>query len=216
MSLLNCHAQIHCERELFLDFLRLKYGKVLFPYLFIRGNMPRSGKVVGGFVLRLDQLEKVLPRCHPGPARFLDILAADGWKIVHLKREDHLRQAVSNVTGIVRGQVHDSVVNPLRKTRVRMDPQALVRTINWMKNTSRKEEKLIENREHMTVVYERDLLDSGDHQATSDRIFEYLGLESQPVTPGYRRISSGDLLEDIDNGAEIKEAIRNAGYAAYL
>lgn len=216
MSLMNSHAQIHCERELLLDFVRLKRQKVLFPHLFIKGSMPRSGSVACGFVLRLDQLERVLPRFHKGPESFLSRLVSDGWKIIHLKREDHLRQALSNVTALARGQFHNGVGVAREKSTVHIDPQALIRTIGWMRNVSRKEHELMEKLAHVTVVYEHDLLDSGRHQAVAERIFDYLGLESQPVTARYRRMSSDNLLEGIVNSAEIREVIRNAGYAADL
>lgn len=74
----------------------------------------------------------------------------------------------------------------------------------------------MEKLEHVTVVYEHDLLDSGRHQAAAERVFDYLGLESPPVTARYRRMSSDNLLEGIVNTAEIREVIRNAGYAADL
>lgn len=215
-SLLNSHPAVWCERELFLDFVQVRFKKVLFPYQYVKANLRGSSMDVGGFVLRLSQLERILTPLHGTPEDFLRRLDTEGWKIIHLRRENHLRQAMSNVAGILRGQSHISVERPMEKTNVRVDPGDLIKTIHWMESVSEKEDRLMRRFEHLTVVYEQDLLDAGKHQETADRIFNYLGLDSSPVRSKYKRISSDDLFGPIVNAAEIEELIRNSRYSAYL
>jgi hypothetical protein len=58
-----------------------------------------------------------------------------------------------------------------------------------------------------------DLLQPERHQATLDRVFDFLGIERAPVTTRYVR-TGADRLHLVANLDEIYRALRNTEYAS--
>ncbi|MGH7884529.1 MAG: hypothetical protein ACRENO_02400, partial [Thermodesulfobacteriota bacterium] len=192
-SLLNSHPDITCERELFLQFIYLKYKKVLFPNLIIRDRLINCKTNTYGFILRLDQLEKILLRFDGVPKDFLRNLSDNGWKIIHLKRKNYLKQSISNITSKIRGQSHDTFEKPLDKTTVYIDPNRLINTISWMERTAAKEDIILNEFAHLKIIYEDDLLHSDSHQNTMNKIFDYLELNKASVETTFKRTSTENI-----------------------
>ena len=61
-----------------------------------------------------------------------------------------------------------------------------------------------------------DLLDAAKHQAVSDRVLEYLGLESAPVQTRYARTSRNKISDYIENLSDVVAAVRNSQFAETL
>lgn len=215
-SLLNSHPEIKCDGEIFLPFIFQRFKKVLFPNFFIENKLIGCREKNYGFVLRLSQLEHILTRFHTRPDRFVENLFENGWKIIHLKRENFFKQALSNIIQIKRGQSHDTFDNPLRKTHVQIFPQELIRSIRSMENYSRKEDDIMEKIDHLKIVYENDLLDSEKHQETSDKIFSYLGIDKSTVKTNYRKVSSDNIGEYIENFDALLNFIKTTNYSKFL
>ena len=79
-----------------------------------------------------------------------------------------------------------------------------------------KEKKIIEALPHITIAYERDLLSAEQHQATADKIFDYLGLASVAVKTKCVRTSSDNLADFIENYEEVVNVISQTKYAKFL
>lgn len=215
-SLLDLHPDVKCEREIFLPYIFLKYKKVLSPELIIKSRLLQCENENYGFILRFAQLQKILYKSISKPNDFLDRLYSQNWKIIHLKRNNPLKQAISNQIQLIRGQSHDTKEKPLNRTAVTIDPEKLISNIEWMKKTSREEDLLLANYKHIKVIYEKELLHSEFHQETINRVFEFLDLEAVPVSAELNRVSTDNIGEYIENFEEINEFIKNTEYSKYL
>lgn len=215
-SLLDSHPEVTCEREIFLPFIFLKFKKVLSPDLIIKSRLIRCENKNYGFILRLPQLKQILVKSSIKPEKYINKLHSDGWKFIHLRRNNPLKQSISNITQLIRGHSHDSDKNPLKRTVVRIEPQRLINTVKWMEETSSKEEKIFEDFDHIKIVYEKHLLHPQFHQETANRIFRFLDIEPVLVSAKLKRISSDNLGEYVENFNEIQEFIKNSEYSKYL
>lgn len=215
-SLLDSHPEVTCEREIFLPFIFLKFKKVLSPDLIIKSRLIRCENKNYGFILRLPQLKQILVKSRIKPEKYMNKLHSDGWKFIHLRRNNPLKQSISNITQLTRGQSHDSVKKPLTRTVIRIDPQRLINNIKWVENTSLREDRILEKFDHIKIVYEKELLHSQFHQETVNRIFRFLDISPVPVSAEFKRVSSNNIGEYIENFEEIKEYIKNTEYSKYL
>ena len=69
---------------------------------------------------------------------------------------------------------------------------------------------------HMTIEYERDLLSSGTHQDTLDRVFDFLGVRREVVETKWMRISSDEIEDMIENYDELVDELKIHSYDHYL
>ena len=216
-NLLNCHPEVTCDGEIFLEFLQyLNFKKVLFPHLYMKGIHIGCKTSTYGCSVKLDEVNKVLGIIHGSPKQFMVNLNENGWKIVHLKRLNLLRQAISNITAHERNQWHNTPERPLNRIKIYIDCDRLINTLRWMVRDAAKEEEVLSGIPHMTLVYENDLLNTKQHQITSDSVFNYLGLPPVAVETSMRRTSSDKLSDFVLNYEEVAKLITNTEYARYL
>lgn len=216
-QLLNSHPEIKCDTELF-NFKRFNItnGSILLPHLFIRGNSLKSKNKTYGFDLKLYQIKKSTIKYKNSPEILIDELNRRGWKIIHLWRKNKLRQAVSNQIAHKRNKWHDTLDNPIKKTKINIDFDTLINEIEYDENIVSEEKEILKNFEHISINYEKDLLNQEKHQNTCNKIFRYLGLEIKPVQAKLRKISSNKLEEEIENYLEIAEKISSTSFSHYL
>lgn len=215
-SLINSHPEVLCEREIFLPFMYLYFKKVFFPNLYINSRLVDCKEKNYGFILRLSQLNHILTKYHGEPHKFIKNLYKNGWKIIYLKRENYLKQAISNRIQLRRGQAHDTKEKPMHKKIVNISTQKLMKDIEFMEDYSIKEDQIIDQFEHLKIIYERDLLDSKNHQKTCDKIFDYLGLDGTSVSSNFRKVSSDNLADYIENFDEVAEFLKGTKHEEYL
>lgn len=79
-----------------------------------------------------------------------------------------------------------------------------------------KEKIALKNIPHLTIIYEKDLLESENHQATLDRIFDYINIHSVKVKTKYSKTTPSKLSDIVKNYDELKEVIRNTEFAKFL
>ncbi len=216
-NLLKCHPEVTCDGEIFLKFLRyLNFKKVLFPHLYMKGMHIGCKSSTYGCSVKLDEVNKVLGIIHGSPKQFMVNLIENGWKIVHLKRLNLLRQAISNITAHERNQWHNTLEKPLNRIKIYIDCDRLINTLRWMERDAVKEEEVLDGTPHMTLVYENDLLNTKQHQITADIVFNYLGLPSVAVETSMRRTSSDKPSDFMQNYEEVAKLITNTEYSRYL
>ena len=79
-----------------------------------------------------------------------------------------------------------------------------------------KEKIALRNIPHLTIIYEKDLLESENHQATLDRIFELLNIPSVMVKTKYSKTTPSKLSDIVKNYEELKEVIGKTEFAKFL
>lgn len=208
--LLNSHPLIHCDREIFTF-------RTLFTESFIKARrMLYSGRIYGCKIIE-SQLQRQVTQ--NGMAQFMRKMHAQEWKIIYLSRKNVLRHALSKLLVTHRGKEkrHQFAKNaPFHLEKIDIDINKLHSVMSGIQETNARDEEVLNGIPHLKIAYEDDLLRSDLHQKTSDRIFEYLGLNSSPVKTDLVRITSDNLSDFVANYEELKTFIHKTPYTKFL
>ena len=165
VDLLNSHPNIRCEREV-LAF------RPLLTRSFLEARRSLHPRYTYGCKILNHQLERqVSHRC---TTAFLRKIQNRGWGIIHLRRENVLRQALSRVLVDSRRLRHLETGEPRWQGQVRISAPELHRCIRESERWTRRDQRTFAQLPHLELVYERDLLQAERHQAASNRVFEFL------------------------------------------
>ena len=163
VDLLNSHPKIACEREIFDKRRHLFDKKVWFPYFFLRGMALREGNRFFGFKVHLYQLtqhQKV------DPNYFLSKLEYRGYKIIYLRRNNFLNQALSGVIVQKRFSYHLLKNEIYKAEKIEVSIEELENKMQRRVQNQKKELACLSGRIYHEVIYERDLENSENHQKT--------------------------------------------------
>jgi LPS sulfotransferase NodH len=209
MSLLEALPEAHCDGEILNT-------PVPFPRTFVRACCARSGSPVYGCKVLSYQVANVQPLRHR--TEFVRRLSEDGFKIVHLKRENLVEHAVSQIRAREFG-FHRPATAGDENGKMVIDPRNVV---NWAARsaaTDRFEAASLAGVPHLALTYERDLAFDEDHVPTVLKIAEFLGLSTAGMTPpksAYRKVSPRALSDSVANYSELVAALADTPYARYL
>lgn len=209
-SLLNSHPEILCDGEILAAH---QVGKIYFPYAYLNGRCAQSEQQAYGFKVSIEHLARVQ---NIESKTFLANLSGLNWKIIYLQRQNVLRQAISMQIARIRKRWQDNVVNPLSGDKFNLDCQQLKRDLDRIERDLISESRNLEGIAHKMILYERDLLDSRQHQATMDEVFDYLGISRAPVKSTVFRTTSDKMSDFIENDEEIVSFISQTKYAKFL
>ena len=209
LDLLRCHPAIHCEGEILSHRIL-----VTSPETLIRARAALFASSVYGFKLRPPHYRVQGIR---NPLAFLAGLQDRGWRLVHLKRRNVLRVALSSLrreqTKIVHRMVGD-VSDKSAPFDVSID-QLLARMVR-IEREMRAEDDLLGELPHLRMTYEDDLQREGTRQSALDRVFTFLGLPSAPVFTRYVRLSTDSLGGLIRNYDEARQALIGTRFERFL
>jgi hypothetical protein len=205
MDLLNSNPVVHCDAEILSH-------RVLSVDRFLAARATLAGRTTYGFRLRLPHLTT---QRISDPAAFLGRLYIEGWRLVHLVRQDRLRQALSLAIARQRRVFHHTQpTSPPRPDPMRINPEHIVVGMRVMDARLREERAALAGLPHLALAYEDNLLRPEQHQTTLDRVFDFLGVERAPVTTRYGRIGTDGLADQVANLDEIYQAVRATGYVS--
>lgn len=148
------------------------------------------------------------------PRTFLRELRADGWRIIYLKRENVVRQALSNMFAEHSGVYH-RFGNDERSNTLTVDCDDLLRRVEQRIEYGREEARVLDGLAYHSVLYEKDLESAEAHQATVDAILDYLSLPRAPVHTSYTKVVR-DLADRIANYDQVCDRLAEHGYGHYL
>lgn len=207
-DLLNSHPQVQCDEEI------LRFKKI-FPKAFLKHKASLSNKMVYGFKVKIYQLTDC--QMIQNPKQFISCLHKNGWKIIYLKRKNILRQAISNLIVVERKAsfrlVGDGGYNI---NRITVDCNKIIEKMEEREGYLAREHQVLNGIPHINIVYEEDLKDSGNHQSTSDKVFNYLGIPSYPVRTQFAKIVPHQLKDVIKNYNQMVGIVGRTKYAKYL
>jgi len=208
VDLLNSSPDVHCDGEI-LE--RTVYA----PTAWVEAHRWRHRDRVYGFKVKPRQLLGHQRMADMG--RWLAAMDARGYRLVHLRRRNLLRQAVSTIAGRRDGVWHrraDRSASPPEAFHI--DPAEVIRQLELRTRWGRLERAALAGLPHATVCYEDDLVGTERHQATLDRLAAWLDVESQPAVSALRPTNPGDLADRIANYDAVRAALRGGPWARYL
>ncbi len=210
-DLLNLHPEIHCDYEILHPFLASRMKPEFFS-LFMQGLVARTDAPVYGCNIKLDQLQKV----HVAPRTFMEERHREGWSVVHLRRLNILRAALSNFIAARHQRYSAPLDGAIAVGKTAIDTTELLNLLRWYQRIADEEAEVLAAVPHLELTYEHDLLDAARHQDALDRVFAYLGLAPAPVAAKSARTGRDDLAEEIANYDAVVEAVGRTPYAHWL
>lgn len=206
-TLLSSHPDIQCDDEIL-------YFPVVFPKHFVCRKALTSSKKVYGFNVKIYQLTSIQRIMRP--RKFVLGLAEEGWSIIFLRRNNILRQSISNIYAEEGNKYHYYKSDHRSNKTIVVDCEQVVRMMERRNRYSHDELVVLRDLAVHKVDYERDLLDPATHQSTMDRVFEFLKLPSAPVKTDLVRSIAGTLENSIENYDELKERLKKTDFEKYL
>lgn len=213
VDLVNQLPEVHCDGEIL-------HAPVAAPRLYVRGRQSIAPGKAYGFKLLSHHLTHV--QRVSSPARFLRNLDTAGYKIIHLRRQNMLRQILSNFYVRHRGgyaggyhQQHLAEGRP-EVTRMNVNVDELHYWLRENERRAKNEEASMFGISSLELAYESDLLLPEVHQATVDRVAEYLGLRPVPVKAGLARLTVDDVESFVSNYDEVVRYLEQTDYRRFL
>jgi hypothetical protein len=200
------------------EVLRGERLHILFPNAFLEGlarKRPHDNFICHVKPGHIDQDRQDVSARPIDLRRFLETLSSRGWRIIHLYREDKLRQYLSAEMGKARGSFHKFDDQP-EEYRIIANRDQFAAGLAALIECDRRERAALASIPHVEVQYETDLESSGAHQVTVDRVLDYLGLERRPVATRLRKINYRPIAEIVENYDAFAAWSHELGAGAWL
>lgn len=210
VTLMDSNSHIFCDNEIY-------HRPVLFPTLYRNLRAKLANTDVYGFKLLMYHISLKLGIRNEDFGSYLQGLVDDGFKIIHLRRHNIVRQAFSNLYARHRGQFHsNSTVGKKTDSKMLVDLSELEKWIRDIDAQARWEQELLSHISHLSLSYERDLEDRTAHGATLKRVSAFLGTTVEPPATELRKVTPKSLESFIENHQEVLEFLQVNGWAHYL
>ncbi len=208
VNLLNSHPKITCEGEILTQ-------RVQYPELYVRSRPTFSKKEVYGFKLLIYHMNGVHEMKYP--VKFVSDLHEDGYKVIHLRRLNVLRQALSGLYARHLGTFHmyknkDNV----EKKKMHVNMERLLKKIKVTERKVELEERILKKVPHLSFIYENDLMETDAQKATIDKICDYLELPPTKVATDHKRVTSDSFEDFIENADEMIAFFSKTDYKRFL
>jgi hypothetical protein len=214
INLLNCHPEIMAELEIFNPVTIPPLLKPLkniiraYPLPYANYKLRKTSQPVYGFKLLFFQVKK--------PDALLAQLNHNNWNFIHIHRDNIWQIALSNIMAMKTSHWHRHTGDESTTETITIKPERLLNALKTRINWKTKECEMIKPYRHLNINYEKDLKDSNNWQATADKIFDYLGLESHPVSTHMKTTYQKPYSELIENYNELFELVKNSEFAYLL
>lgn len=208
VNLLNSNPDIHCDGELLQE-------RILLSRYFVRAKALLSPKRIYGFKLLSYQIQNVQKLCNP--SAFIRDLDSHNFKFLYLQRRNVLRKQLSNL------YAHNTRVFHIRrgetaqaKQKVYVAPKDLFTWIKESEKLKQFEMAALKNIHYLPLYYEDDLLDQASHQATVDRISDFLEIPRCSASTDMIKVTPLHFPDFIENYEEIIQFISQTEYSKFL
>ncbi len=211
-TLLNSHPQIHCDNELFNPVRLSQKSKTnrffinTFPINYIHNMQKRADAEIYGF--------KLFPFHHKNSGSIVKKLYRQGWKVIHIERNNILKQTFSGIIGTQTQKYirRDDASSPDQIYHI--ECEQVINVLKFRKKLMASEYKVLSGiGNYCSVIYEEDLIDQKNWDETMGRIFQFLGIEPVIVKSSILITDPRPDSERIDNFDEIIHGLNQNGYS---
>ena len=207
VDLLEQVCGIHCDGEIL-------NARVPYPGLQVAARCARSTAPCYGCKILSYQLSGHQPI--RDAKTFVKDLWQSGYAFIYLRRENLVRQALSEMRARVHGFHSSKRDTTGRAGPVQIDSNKLLHWLQALEDRRAFEERLLTGISFLELQYEEDLEEQSAHQRTVDKVCKYLGVPPGRVTAGLSKLSPRPLQESVVNHEEIEAALCGTPYAKYL
>ena len=212
-DLLDQHPDVFCDGEVFGYLSKVRLSD---PKRFLRQRSRITGNEMYGCKVKVYDLTGSQGMLVPHARDLIVELCQQGWKIIHLRRHDIFRQALSSLVAEHRNVYHhvkgkDGSVEPMT-----LDADSMTWRLKQLLAYADQEDYVLRGLDHIRLDYEQDLMQGERHQATLDRVLDHLGLNRIEARTKFVRTSSDDPSTYIANYVEFVSVLREAGLEQYL
>jgi LPS sulfotransferase NodH len=172
-----------------------------YPYLdYRRARASIQGEGLYGF--------KLFPRHVRAPRATLLGLHRRQWRILHIQRRDLFHQVLSVLVAAHTGRYDGDHADA--PPRLYLDPTTVADKLCVYRQKRQEIEEMLRGIEHLDVVYEDDLLDCTQWDATLERIAAAWGIRIAPAQTAYRKTWPQPYSELVVNYAELRQQAEGA------
>ena len=204
VDLVGQHPDVICDGELLAQPQRFPLGVVRLA----ADGAARRGARSHGFKLLAYQLRALSRPGHD----LLGRLHETGTRLVHIDRSDALRRALSNMSARRTGW-HRRTSARHEHEPFHVDPGELAGELGWFEKQHAIETEALGSLPRLALMYEPDLQQRAAHQATADRLFEWIGVRSVPVETRLQKLLPHALDEVVSNPTEMKAWLRRSPWS---
>lgn len=208
VQMLNSLPDITCRHEL----LRIPLAA---PISYLRHHSDITNTQAFGFKLLPYHLTLVQNMTEP--IRLLEGLKEAGFKFIHLYRDNTLLQVLSDLHSRDSREWHVKTgyeVNGIQA--MPFDISEILSRLDSFAGTNDFVREFLAGEAALDIVYENDLQNQEDHEATVKRIVDFLGVPFTPPTSSFQKRLPPQIDKIIENHGELATALRGTQYERFL
>lgn len=149
------------------------------------------------------------------PDFFLDQLLTDNWKMIYIKRENVIKQQLSNYVAEKRGAYH-KYDNQKEFFSLRINCEEFVDKVKERLMFLEAEKRIVAKYPHIEIVYENDLLKHESHQDTINRILRFLALPRVSVKTDLKKVNTQHISDLVENYTEFESCLKTNNWTRFI
>jgi len=213
VDLLHAHPKVNCDNEplsVWRDF----------PWRYVKGRargVRLRGARVYGFKLNTLNLSARFLSVGPkrGVLHFVNVLKANGFRFVHLRRRNVLRQAISTMRGSQR-EFHYRNRDAVPKEKLVVDVPTLLARMVTLEEHTNAIEAMLRDAPHPTLWYENDLERPEDQPRAIETICGMFGLQAHATKSTIVKVAPELLEDEVENYDEVVEVVGRTRFSRFL
>ncbi|MEM6615068.1 MAG: hypothetical protein AAF619_00920 [Pseudomonadota bacterium] len=207
-STLDTHPEITCHDEI-LGVPRA------FPMAYVENTARAHGVKCFGFHVKIYQLttwQRIT-----NVSIWLEKMSTRGWKILYLRRQNILKQIVSNAFAEAAGIYHHRQgQNTKRPNQIDIPVDKLYRSISWRLTQLDAERKALNGLDYLELLYDRDLETPDSQRQTFERIQSFLDVDVINLKARLQKAVNRPMSQLISNYDEVHSALLGTEYEIFL
>jgi len=209
INLINQHSKVKLLGEIYSHSIEVPE-----PNSYLKEKESEAERPVFGFKLLTYQLLEQFD----DPAAFMKHLVNEGYQIIHIKRDNVLKLALSRLNALEKKQYHFYKGKPIdhRFEPLKLDIPVLLHNMRRIEAYHKREADLVQPYKHLFLNYERDLEDEGYHQQTMDKVYNFLDIRRICVKARIVKSIPLEMKDYVLNYEEMRKAIMGTPFEKYL
>ncbi len=208
LQLVNCSENVYCDGEIYsTEFPFRIWRKGLAKKVYLKVRSKAFGVKIYGCRIKIYDLYRHQCMSTDESIAFINTLAKDGWKIIHLTRTNKFRQCLSSLVAEERNVYHFKDKSTKTKQKVTIKTEEIPERIKLLRIFDKQEHDSLKDVSFLSVNDEKDLENQINHQATLNKICAFLNITEVETKIQLTRTSTSTLENYIENHEAVKSVL---------